>query len=84
MRLEQIDAAIKEVCPIDGVDSNGGIAFKDDATDEQRVLAMAKMEELLPQIEIGPPNPSALPPIEKLASFLNDNPDVAALVNGTK
>lgn len=55
MRIEALDAAIKAVCPIDGVDSNGGISFKPEATDEQRAAARAIMDAELPTLDLSPP-----------------------------
>lgn len=81
MRLAEIDAEIRELCPIDGVDSGGGIAFTAEATDKQRDAAKSKMAELLPSLELGPEPPSPLTATEKLAAFLRANPDVAALVS---
>lgn len=41
MKLYQLDELIKTVCPIDGINSNGVIWFKPEATDEQKVAAQA-------------------------------------------
>lgn len=39
MNLEKLDAAIRAVCPIHGVNSNCVISFKDEATKDQRASA---------------------------------------------
>ena len=41
MRLHKLDEAIRAICPIDGLDSNGNISFKDEATTQQRADAQA-------------------------------------------
>lgn len=51
MKLYQIDEAIKVVCPIDGIDSNGVIQFRPEATDEQKAAARAIMDAELPNLE---------------------------------
>lgn len=55
MRIEALDAAIKAVCPIDGIDSAGGISFKASATDEERSAARAIMDAELPTLDLSPP-----------------------------
>lgn len=52
MYLYEIDEQIKAICPIDGVNSNGVIHFKPEATQEQRDTAIALMQELLPQLAV--------------------------------
>ena len=37
--IEKLDAEIKLVCPIDGVNSNGKISFKNEATTTEREAA---------------------------------------------
>lgn len=51
MKLHELDTLIKTVCPIDGLNSNGEIAFTEEATDEQRQVAQALVTEHLPQLE---------------------------------
>lgn len=41
MTVEKLDAAIRAVCPIHGVASDRVIAFREDATQEQRASAQA-------------------------------------------
>lgn len=41
MKLHELDALIKAVCPIDGLDSAGRIMFADAATAPQRAAAQA-------------------------------------------
>jgi len=45
MTIEKLDAAIKEVCPIDGVDSDRVISFKPEATLEQKTAAQSIANE---------------------------------------
>lgn len=51
MKLHEIDEAIKLVCPIEGVNSNGVIWFLPEATPAQKAAAQALMDEHLPQLE---------------------------------
>lgn len=44
MKIRYLDAAIQAVCPIHGVDSNGIISFKGEATVEQRAAAQALVD----------------------------------------
>lgn len=53
MKLQEIDTLIKAVCPIEGVNSNGVIWFKPEATPEQKAAAQALIDEHLPQLETG-------------------------------
>jgi len=39
VNIEKLDAELKAVCPIDGVNSNGKISFKDEATTAQKEAA---------------------------------------------
>lgn len=45
MKICELDNMIKAVCPIHGVNSDGVISFKDEATGEQRAAAQKIMEE---------------------------------------
>lgn len=47
MKIAELDAIVKEVCPIDGLNSDGVIWFKPEATDAQRAQAQKIMEENL-------------------------------------
>ena len=51
MTLHELDELIKSLCPIDGLNSNGEIAFTEEATDSQRQAALALVTEHLPQLE---------------------------------
>lgn len=53
MKLHELDALIKAVCPIDGISSNGEIAFRPEATPEQRAAAQALMDEHLPALDLS-------------------------------
>lgn len=44
MLIAELDTLIKAVCPIDGVDSNGGIQFAPQATPAERAAAQAVMD----------------------------------------
>ena len=50
MNIGQLDQLIKAVAPIDGINTNGVIWFKPEATDEQKAAAQALMDEHLPNI----------------------------------
>lgn len=50
MLIEQLDAMIRAVCPIDGVNSKGVIFFKPEATDEQKAAAQEVMAQHLPDL----------------------------------
>jgi hypothetical protein len=47
MKIHELNDMIQEVCPIDGINSDGVIWFKPEATDEQKVAAQALMDENL-------------------------------------
>ncbi len=51
MTIDALDQLIKTVCPIDGINSNGVLWFKPDATDEQKAAAQALMDANLPSLE---------------------------------
>ncbi len=55
MKLWELDELIKTVAPIYGVNSNGKIAFADEATEAQRQAAEALIQEYLPQLETSFP-----------------------------
>ena len=44
MKIEQLNALILAVCPIDGCNSNGVIWFKPEATAEQKAQAQGVMD----------------------------------------
>lgn len=50
MKLGELDALIRSVCPIDGINSDGEIWFRPDATDDQKALALALMNQHLPEL----------------------------------
>lgn len=47
MYIDELDAALKEVAPITGVNSDGVIFFLDNATSDQRAAAQAIVDENL-------------------------------------
>jgi hypothetical protein len=51
MKLYELDELIKTVCPIDGINSNGVIFFREIANAEERAAAEALMAAHLPQLE---------------------------------
>lgn len=53
MKLHEIDEAIKTVCPIEGVNSQGVIWYAPEATPEQREAAEALMAQMLSQLDVG-------------------------------
>lgn len=53
MRITELDQAIRAVCPIDGVNSSGHIAFSAGATDVQKAAAQAIMDVQLPSLDLS-------------------------------
>lgn len=51
MKLSELSQSIAAVCPIDGINSDGVIWFKPDATDEQKAAAQALMDTHLAEVE---------------------------------
>lgn len=51
MKLWELDEMIRALCPIDGIDSDGVISFRADATDAQRADAEALMAVHLADLE---------------------------------
>lgn len=51
MKISELDAIIKAVCPIIGINSNGVIWFAPEATDEQKAAAQALMDQHLAELE---------------------------------
>ena len=66
MNIIELDQAIKAVCPIDGIDSAGGIAFGKTATDAQKAQAKALMDSNLPALNLSPPKQLTFQSIEGL------------------
>lgn len=54
MKLYELDQLIQAVCPIDGINSNGEIWFKLEATDAQKAQALALMAQHLPALDLTP------------------------------
>lgn len=50
MLIEELDAMVRAVCPIDGINSKGVIWFKPEATPEQRAAAQALISEHLAKL----------------------------------
>ena len=53
MMLDELDVAVKVLCPIDGVNSNGVIFFRPKATSDQRVVAQALMNTNLDTLVVS-------------------------------
>ena len=54
MKIDELDTLIKSVCPIHGINSNGVIWYKDDATEEQKLQAQDLMNEHFSTLEVIP------------------------------
>ena len=52
MKLYQLAEMIAKVCPIDGINSNGVISFKPEATPEQRAAAQSMMDSNLAKLSL--------------------------------
>lgn len=50
MTIQELNDMISVVCPIDGINSNGAIWFKDEATPQQRAAAEEIMRVNLPNL----------------------------------
>lgn len=50
MNIDDLNDMIKAVCPIDGINSNGVIWFKSEATDDQKLQAQIIMNNNLVNI----------------------------------
>lgn len=48
MNIAKLDALIKQVAPIDGVNSDGVVSFKPEATKDEIAAALAIVAEQLP------------------------------------
>lgn len=57
MKLYKLDKLIQSVCPIDGINSDGAIFYRSEATSQQRAEAAALMAQYLPSLTLdGPPD----------------------------
>jgi len=50
MKIGELNDIIQAVCPIIGINSNGEIWFKPEATDEQKAAAQSLMDQHLQEI----------------------------------
>lgn len=50
MKLHELDALIKTVCPIDGVNSDGVIWFKPEVTEAQKIEAQTILAVNFPKL----------------------------------
>ena len=55
MELWELHEAVALVAPIHGLDSNGKISFKDEATADQRKAAQAVVKKLVPAVNDDKP-----------------------------
>lgn len=53
MKLFELDELVRAVCPIDGLNSEGVIWFKEEATEEQRNVGRLLIQQHLSALEIG-------------------------------
>lgn len=53
MKLFELNGMISAVAPIDGINSDGVIWFKPEATDDQKAAAQAVMDAHLHEVESG-------------------------------
>jgi len=71
MKLYELHNLAAAVCPIDGINSNGVIHFKPEATDEQKATAQSLMDANLPVVSDIPTHTEAIDAqilaLEKLA-----------------
>lgn len=51
--IRDLDQAIKAACPVDGIDSNGRIYFRADATPGQRAAAQQLMDDFIAAPEVA-------------------------------
>lgn len=59
MNITFIDSQIKAICPIDGLDSDGNISFRPEATDEQKAAAITLYDQLILQPDpVEKPDPA--------------------------
>jgi len=71
MLIEQLDQLIRAVCPIDGIDSAGGINYRAEATTEQRRAAQTVMTDNVGKL--GPASPRAEAIKQRLAQIDTDS-----------
>lgn len=50
MKIAELHALVEAVCPIVGIDSDGGIDFKLEATEQQRQDAQAVMDAHIAEV----------------------------------
>lgn len=80
MLIQELDQLIKQVCPIDGLNSSGTIWFKQEATEEQKQAAIALYNLHKDSLIFTPPEVVEEDPIERVKAFLAANPDIATLI----
>ena len=54
MKIYELDEAIRAICPIDGINSDGVIWFKPEATKDEKAQAEKIMVENLPTLDLNP------------------------------
>ena len=55
MKLQELDALIRVICPIEGINSNGIIWYAPEASPEQKAAAQVLLQEHLAQLETSFP-----------------------------
>ena len=66
MKLHQLHESVELLAPIHGLDSNGRISFKDEATPEQRTAAQAYVDSKLSKLELVDA------PVDPMVATLNE------------
>lgn len=89
MNIEELDQALKAVCPVDGLSigtledkATWRIDFREEATEQQRAAACAVLAGVV-SLEIAIGAPDQRDPVQKIKDFLAANPDVLATINAT-
>ena len=54
MKLYELNSVIAAVAPVEGINSDGAIWFRPEATDEQKAAAQALMDQHLPDLDLAP------------------------------
>lgn len=70
MNIAKLDAMIKEVAPIDGVNSDGVVSFRPEATKDEIAAALAVVAEQLPLLSDAVEVPAQGKTLEERVSAL--------------
>lgn len=82
MKIHQLHEALELLAPIHGVDSNGKISFKDEATQSQRDAANAHVTASLPHLDFTVATPD--PMVSMLNEFRSMREQVLNRMNGIR